>query len=105
MTGRVLSAPPPIPVAELRDLTCPGPHGAISLRHYRSKTAPEHSASVLVHAHGGAWVFSNLESHDGLCRHLAKRSSCVVAAVDYRLAPKVRGAPLRAGQVSRVPSL
>ncbi|WP_207791991.1 alpha/beta hydrolase [Siccirubricoccus phaeus] len=90
MATRALSAPPPVAVAEVRDLTCPGPHGPIPLRLYRPAAAPARDAPVLVYAHGGGWVFGNLESHDGLCRHLAEGSGCVVVAVDYRLAPEHR---------------
>ena len=90
MASRALSAPPPIPVAEIRDMACPGPHGAIPLRLYRPAAAPGRDAPVLVYAHGGGWVLGNLESHDGLCRHLAEHSGCVVLAVDYRLAPEHR---------------
>jgi acetyl esterase len=90
LAGRTLSAPPPMQVAEVRDLTCPGPHGAIPLRLYRPAAAPALGAPVLVYAHGGGWVFGSLDSHDGLCRHLAVRSGCVVVAVDYRLAPEHR---------------
>jgi acetyl esterase len=43
---------------------------------------------VLVYAHGGGWVMGDLETHDGLCRHLARASGWAVLAVDYRLAPE-----------------
>ncbi len=88
MAGREVSQPPPMPVAEVRDLTCPGPHGPVPLRLYRPAAAPAQGAPVLVFFHGGGWVFGNLESHDGLCRHVAERSGAVVVAVDYRLAPE-----------------
>jgi acetyl esterase len=45
---------------------------------------------VLVYLHGGGWVVGSLETHDGVCRALASRTPCVVAAVDYRLAPEHR---------------
>jgi acetyl esterase len=43
---------------------------------------------VLVYAHGGGWVMGDLDTHDGLCRHLAARTGWAVLAVDYRLAPE-----------------
>jgi acetyl esterase len=43
---------------------------------------------VVVHLHGGAWVFGDLDTHDGICRILAQRTGAAVLAVDYRLAPE-----------------
>jgi acetyl esterase len=43
---------------------------------------------VLVYAHGGGWVMGDLETHDGLCRHLTRASGWAVLAVNYRLAPE-----------------
>ncbi|PZW37843.1 acetyl esterase [Humitalea rosea] len=88
MAGREATMPAPMPVAEVRDIAIPGPHGAIPLRLYRPATAPASGSPALAFFHGGGWVLGNLESHDGVCRHLAGRSGCVVVAVDYRLAPE-----------------
>jgi acetyl esterase len=88
LAGRQVTAPEPVPVAEVRDLTAAGPHGPIPLRLYRPAKAPPTASPVLVFFHGGGWVIGDLESHDGVCRHLAERSGCVVIAVDYRLAPE-----------------
>jgi len=43
---------------------------------------------VVVYFHGGGWVMGGIESHDDSCRHLSALSGCLVASVDYRLAPE-----------------
>lgn len=43
---------------------------------------------VLLYLHGGGFVIGNLETHDSLCRQLARRSGGAVVALDYRLAPE-----------------
>lgn len=45
---------------------------------------------LIIYAHGGGWIYGNLDSHDALCRRLAIRTNCSVLAVDYRLAPKYK---------------
>jgi acetyl esterase len=59
--------------------------GSIVLRVYRPGPGrlPLH-----VHIHGGGWVTGNLEMGDRRCRALARDANCVVASVDYRLAPE-----------------
>lgn len=81
-------APEPVAVAEVRDLIAEGPRGPISLRLYRPFGAARSGDPALVFFHGGGWVLGDLDSHDGVCRHIADRSGCVVVAVDYRLAPE-----------------
>ena len=44
----------------------------------------------MVYAHGGGWVFGNLDSHDVLCAQFALEAGIVVFAIDYRLAPEAR---------------
>src|SRR3546814_6002447 len=52
--GRRVLAPEPVPVAETRDLSAPGPHGPIPLRLYRPNGATVGDAlPVLVYFHGG----------------------------------------------------
>ena len=62
--------------------------GHIDVRVYRP-SAPG-PLPLLVYAHGGGFVFCDLDSHDGLCRRLANLASCVVVSVGYRRAPEHR---------------
>lgn len=45
-------------------------------------------APALVYFHGGGGVIGDLESHDTLCRYIARKAEMVVLAVDYRLGPE-----------------
>jgi acetyl esterase len=81
----------PQPVAEVRNLSAPGPLGDIPLRLYVPMGTPDGVATPgLVYFHGGGWVIGDLDSHDGVCRHLANASRCRVVSVDYRMAPEYR---------------
>lgn len=46
------------------------------------------SLPLLVWLHGGRFISGDLETHDGLCRALARAAGCRVLAVEYRLAPE-----------------
>lgn len=73
------------------DRTIPGPAGDLSVRLYRPASAAVDAAlPALVYAHGGGWVFGNLDSHDVLCAQLALEAGIAVFHVDYRLAPEAR---------------
>ncbi len=43
---------------------------------------------ILVYFHGGGWVLGDVETYDAVCRALTLASGCIVASVDYRLAPE-----------------
>ena len=86
--SRAVLAPEPEEVAELEDLTCPGPLGEIRLRRYRGAgTLAGEALPCLLYLHGGGWVIGDLDSHDQPCRLLANAARCCVIAVDYRMAP------------------
>lgn len=78
----------PEPVAVVEDRIIPNGDCALRLRLYRP--ASELPLPVLVFAHGGGWVFGDLDSVDRPCRVLANAVPAVVISVDYRLAPEAR---------------
>ncbi|TWT53412.1 Carboxylesterase NlhH [Rubripirellula amarantea] len=43
---------------------------------------------LMMYFHGGGWVLGSLQTHDVLCRSLAKESGCVVISVDYGRSPE-----------------
>lgn len=83
-----MTAGPATPLPVVRDLSLPGPGGAIKARLYRPSA--DGVLPGLVFFHGGGWVIGDLDSHDDLCRDLAAETHCAVLAVDYRLAPEHR---------------
>lgn len=46
------------------------------------------AAPVIVHLHGGGFVFNDIDVHDALSRRLANRSGLPVVSVDYRRPPE-----------------
>jgi acetyl esterase len=73
------------------DRGIPSPAGPIKVRIYRPVSVlADAELPALVFAHGGGWVFGNLDSHDVLCSQLAIEAGIVVFAIDYRLAPEAR---------------
>lgn len=46
------------------------------------------SKKVCLFIHGGGWIQGNLDTHDYLCRKIARICDINVLAVDYRLAPE-----------------
>ena len=85
--SRFVPASDPEQVGAVTDTHVTGPGGDVPIRIYR----PVSDAAVLpvvVYAHGGGFVFCDLDSHDGLCRNLTNRTGAVFISVDYRLAPE-----------------
>jgi acetyl esterase len=89
VNSRKVLQPPPESVAEIRDLTAPGPASDIPLRVYRGiGTTPADKLPALIYYHGGGWLLGDLDSHDGVCRRFANVARCCVVSVDYRMAPE-----------------
>jgi len=78
----------PEQIGRVEDLAIPGPVGDIPARLYAEAAGSVRPA--LVYFHGGGFVIGNLETHDPVCRSLAKASGAVVISIDYRLAPEHR---------------
>ena len=72
--------------ARVEALNIPVAGGSIPARLYAPATSGP--LPVMVHFHGGGWVYMDLGTHDGYCRTLANRTGCAVVAVEYRKAPE-----------------
>lgn len=81
-----LLAVEPLAVASVRDMEVPGADGPLRARVYHP--APGQTRPVLLYLHGGGWVLGSLDTHDGVCRELARETGAVVVAPAYRLAPE-----------------
>src|SRR5262249_30814530 len=84
--ARVALMASPAEIAEVRERTIDGPGGPLRIRFYTPHgTGP---FPLLVFFHGSGFVLCSLDIHDGMCRNLCAGAECVVASVDYRLAPE-----------------
>ena len=70
-------------VAEVADVDADG----VPARLYTPAVAGD---AVVVHAHGGGFVFNDVEVHDASARRLANRTGLRVLSVDYRRPPEHR---------------
>ena len=77
------AAEPREQVAEARDLDADG----VPVRLYRPQDA---RPGVVVHVHGGGFVFHDVDVHDASARRLANRTATCVLSVDYRRPPEHR---------------
>ena len=82
---RGFTQPEPPPMAEVQDMKA----GSVPVRLYRP-TAAQTPQPVLVYLHGGGWTIGDLDTHDVLCRQLARDGACTVVSVDYRMGPEHR---------------
>jgi acetyl esterase len=84
--ARIALMSTPAEIAGVREQTIDGPGGPLGIRIY----APHGTAPfpLLVFFHGSGFVLCSLDTHDGMCRNLCAGAGCVVASVDYRLAPE-----------------
>jgi acetyl esterase len=85
--SRAALAPPALAVEEARELSVPGPAGALRARLYRSGAKRE-SLPGVVYFHGGGFIYGDIDTHDPVCRGIAVHGACAVVSVDYRLAPE-----------------
>ncbi|BBX17809.1 esterase [Mycolicibacterium duvalii] len=100
--ARFVAPPDPEPVDSVADTTVPGPGGPVAVRVYRPAAAREGVVPTMVFAHGGGWVFCDLDSHDGLCRAFANGMNTVVVSVHYRRASEEGQWPAAAEDVYAV---
>jgi len=76
---------PRLDLRSVDDVSLPSSSGPLRLRLYRPEDGRRPIALFL---HGGGWTLNDIDTHDELCRRLAKRSGWLLASLDYRRAPE-----------------
>ena len=81
-----------VPKADFPDLdvtehSYAGPAGNLTLRLYRSKSAPAKGPG-LIYIHGGGMIMGDLDSQDENMREAATALDMSIASIDYRKAPE-----------------
>jgi acetyl esterase len=72
-------------VEEVRDVDANG----VPCRYYRPASSRP-GGELVVHLHGGGFVFNDVDVHDAACRRLANRAGMAVLSVDFRRPPEHR---------------
>lgn len=75
-------------LASVHEVLAAGPGGLIPVRVYRPFV--DGRPPLVVYLHGGGWVGGGVAASDRWCRTLSAASGCIIASVEYRLAPETR---------------
>jgi acetyl esterase len=75
----------PLSLRTVQDVQVPTPSGPLRVRLYRPIDG---RLPVALFLHGGGWTVNDIDTHDDLCRRLARRSGWLLASLDYRKAPE-----------------
>lgn len=70
----------------VENLEIPVPDGKLPVRLFRPTGVDR--PRLIVYFHGGGWVVGSPQTHHAVAALLAADTGCVVASVDYRLAPE-----------------
>lgn len=87
--AQMAAAAPEFPHVVMRDEIAPGAKRApaVMVRTYRPKSAKANGPAIY-YIHGGGMVLGQVSENDALCNTLAMDTGCLVASVEYRLAPE-----------------
>ncbi len=92
MVDMQLDPPPEVGAVEMLAATGPEPGSTVPIRLYRPKgtDADADPLPIMVFFHAGGYVFGTLDGLDSFCRLMCREARCLVASVDYRLAPEAK---------------
>ncbi|KAM6371554.1 arylacetamide deacetylase-like 4 isoform 2-T2 [Pluvialis apricaria] len=80
-SGRKLGADPRLWLGDAR-------FGRVPVRVYRPRAPSAGPRAGAIFFHGGGWLYCGIDSHEKICRYIARESESVVVSVGYRLAPE-----------------
>ena len=91
MSASILDLPEPR-MARVEDLQIPMRDGQLVKARLFAPVVKGQGAPLpcLVYFHGGGFTIGSIQTHNVLCRELARMGHCAVISVDYRLAPEHR---------------
>ena len=91
MSASILDLPEPR-MARVEDLQIPMLDGHLVKARLFAPALKSEGAPLpcLVYFHGGGFTIGSIQTHNVLCRELARIAHCAVISVDYRLAPEHR---------------
>ena len=91
MSASILDLPEP-KMARVEDLQIPMRDGQFVKARLFAPVVKGQGAPLpcLVYFHGGGFTIGSIQTHNVLCRELARMGHCAVISVDYRLAPEHR---------------
>lgn len=91
MSASILDLPEP-QMARVEDLQIPMRDGQLVKARLFAPVVKGQGAPLpcLVYFHGGGFTIGSIQTHNVLCRELARMGHCAVISVDYRLAPEHR---------------
>jgi len=84
---RALVASPAVTGVRSKELQIPSDGDPVPARLYEPANLAADSP-LLMYFHGGGWVIGSLDTHDPICRYLARNAQVRVLSVGYRLAPE-----------------
>ena len=81
------------PLARVEDLRIPTRDGhslpaRLYAPHALTSVSGQAGLPLLLYLHGGGFTIGSIDTHDVLCRELARLADCMVVSLGYRLAPE-----------------
>lgn len=77
-----------IPMSSVKDQVIEGRSGQFPIRIYQAEDKKD--LPVILYFHGGGFVINDIDSHDKICRRIARDNQAIVISVGYRLAPEFK---------------